>query len=92
MSKAPLGPERKHQLEAYIKCLKRAERRIIIAGKRSMGIKIDISNFFVQRPLIIHIQSLLSDPRRDGFTTALMALRIKRSRFQAELEGREWSA
>lgn len=92
MRTCPLPPGRRDQLEAYVKCLARAERRIILAARRRSGATIDLTRFFVQRPLIEHIEMAMCAGRYDSFIAAWTALQVKRSKFAAELEGLPWQA
>lgn len=87
VSKKPLTPDRKHLLELYCKCLRRAERRIIIAGHIANARGVDISSFRVQRPLIEHIAGCIKRRGVMPYGSALLKLQIARSRYAAELEG-----
>jgi hypothetical protein len=87
MSKESIGPERIRLLETYVKCLKRAERRIKLAGYIAQGGHPNIENYFVQRPLILHIAACVKARGIMGHGSALMCLQIARSKYARELEG-----
>ena len=91
-SKPSLGPERIHLLETYCKCLRRAERRIKIAGQIVNGARPSLANFQWQRPLIEHAAQCMRERGFSGHASALVMLEIKRSRFAIELEGLEYRA
>jgi hypothetical protein len=92
MSQSLPGPERIYYLESYIKGCKSAERRILIAGQRVNGYTVDLTKFFVQKPLILHIEQTMRREGFDKFTRALWLLRLARSKFAMELEGYSWRA
>lgn len=92
MTQTPLTPTRKKQLQRYIACCARAERRIIIGVRNAHGACIDLSRFSRLRPLIEHITSSSKPPRDAQFTSALWRLRLARSKYQCELEGLPWHA
>ena len=83
----PVGPERKHLLETYCKCLWRAERRIILAGQIANGRPVDLTWYEVQGPLIRHAAACIKKRGVFAHGSALIKLQIARSRFAAELEG-----
>lgn len=82
----PLTPDRMHLLETYCKCLRRAERRIVLAGQIANACAVDLTNFHLQRPLIEHAAKCIRVRGVFGHGSALMKLQIARSRFAAELE------
>jgi hypothetical protein len=90
MRRKPVGPVRKLQLEAYVKCLRRAERRIVFAHHIVSGARFDPD--YPMRKWRNHVHQVAS-MRRSGFTCyaeALVRLRLTRSQFQAELDGLTW--
>jgi len=84
------GPERQKWLKAVIEGCARAERRIIFGQRRAWGGGPDLSRYSLQRPLIEHIAAVYIRRGAVKYTESLMALRMKRSRLQAELKGLEW--
>jgi hypothetical protein len=90
MSNERIGPERKCVLEAYIKCLSRAECRIHLAGQIVNRRHVDLSKFHVQRRFIEHAANAMRERGIWKHAEALMLLQIKRSKLTAELEGIEW--
>ena len=90
MPKHPLDPERQCRLEAYVTCLRRAEKRIIFAHRIATGQP--YAPDFAMRNWRNH-QHQVAAIRRSGlapYAEALMHLRLARSKFQAELDGLEW--
>jgi hypothetical protein len=85
------GPMRQKQLKLYMAGCKRAERRIIIGGRNAVCATIPLDQFHRQRPLIEHITVCARGGRMSRLTESLMALRVARSKFAAELEGIPWS-
>lgn len=81
------GPQRKHLLEVYCKCLRRAERRIVLAGQIANRRHVDLTRYEVQGPLIRHAARCIQKRGVMAHGSALMKLQIARSRFAAELEG-----
>lgn len=90
MSQQSIGPARKKRLELIIAGIKRAERRIVIAGQIANCVPVNLERFFVQRPLIQHAAKLIRERGIVGHASAFMALVIKRSKLQCELEGRRF--
>lgn len=87
MSKESIGPERICLLETYDKCLRRAERRIIIGGQIANGRTVDLTKYHVQRPMILHIASVIRQRGVMAHGSALIRLQIARSKYARELEG-----
>lgn len=87
MSQQPVGPERKHLLEVYCKCLRRAERRIVMAGQIANRRPVDLSRYKVQGSLIRHAAWCIEKRGVMAHGSALMKLQIARSRYAAELDG-----
>jgi hypothetical protein len=86
----PLTPSRKTMLEAYIKCLVRAERRILLAAHVVTGAHYEAGFLPLRGKQITHI---IAHMKRAGFgqhAEALQCLRLARSKFQAELSGLLW--
>ena len=90
MSEKSIGPEEKKRLEVYVKCLRRAERRIIMGGQMANGRPVDLTNFPFQRYMIEHIKRCIKSRGVLAHGQALMRLQIKRSRIAAQLEGLTW--
>lgn len=92
MSQPPLTPTRKKQLEAYIACIKRREMAIRYAGGLVFGVP---ANFLTTQRATARYKSLVARIQKRGyepFGQALLCLRLKRSKFQIELERREYRA
>jgi hypothetical protein len=87
MSQQSIGPERICILEAYVKCLKRAERRIILGGQIANDRTVDLQKYHVQKPMILHIAATIRQRGIEGHGTALLRLQIARSKYARELEG-----
>lgn len=90
MAEQTIGPERRHVLEVYCKCLRRAERRIIIAGQIVNGRPVDLTRFQVQGSLIRHAVDCIRKRGIMGHGSALIKLQIARSRYSVELAGLPW--
>jgi hypothetical protein len=62
----------------------------VMAGHVANGAIVDLSNFHVQKPMILHLAASMKRNGMTRFTSALLRLQITRSKFAAELEGLLW--
>jgi hypothetical protein len=90
MSKTPLTPTRQKYLKVYIECLKKTERRIRASSGPGLTLRDGISISARERAARGHIRMCMSERGVEGYAQALMQLRIARSKYAAELEGKLW--
>lgn len=90
MPMSAVTPERKLMLEAYIKCLVRAERRILLAHHVVSGALYEEGYLPLRGRQINHILNIMRKSGMEPYANALMRLRLTRSKFQAELSGLLW--
>jgi hypothetical protein len=90
MSAPSIGPARHKLLRTYCACLRRAERRIEIAGHIACGFRYDHDYKIAAQA---RVKSIIRAMRARGFESyavARMKLQIARSKYRAELEGKYW--
>jgi hypothetical protein len=90
MSETPLTPTRRKYLKVYVECLKKAERGIRAAFAPGLQLNSHVSLSPRERARRLHIRDCAKARGIDGYARALMQLRIKRSKYAAELEGLPW--
>jgi hypothetical protein len=90
MAFSTVTPERKLMLEAYIKCLLRAERRILLAHHVVTGARYDRGFLPLRGRRITHVLQSMRVNGFERYAQALMCLRLARSKFTAELTGLQW--
>lgn len=90
MSGKPLTPTRKKQLEAYYKCVLRAEKRIVAASHIARGARGTISDRMANSPRVAAMAGYMKAGQWERYAVSLGLLRLARSKFAAELEGLPW--
>jgi hypothetical protein len=87
-----LTPSRHKQLQAYVKCCARKERAIKTAGRFVTGVPDSVTMNFQTRTRVNRIAKKMRARGYEPYALAMMALRIARSKCQAELDGHGWTA
>ena len=85
-----LTPTRKHQLELYVKCLTKAQRRIVAAAQLVQVSSAPSEYKFLNST---HVQSIAKKMRERGcvkYSEAFIRLQITQGHMLAELLGKEW--
>lgn len=90
MPLSTVTPERKLMLEAYIKCLLRAERRILLAHHVVTGAQYESGYLPLRGQRIKHVLASMHANGFQRYAQALVCLRLARSKFAAELVGLQW--
>jgi hypothetical protein len=91
MSQKPLTPNRKHLLEALVKCIRRAEGRIKTAGRIANGGGMHTNPVITRSERVQHMQAQMRQRGFRGYSLALARLQFIRSKYAAELEGLPWN-
>jgi hypothetical protein len=85
-----MTPLRRKQLVAYIACLRKAERRIVLAGHKAYGCVYQSEYKFANSFRVIHAAKLIKERTFDKYAEAYHKLQYTRSRMQCELDGQQW--
>lgn len=92
MSRKPTTPSREKFLKAYIVCIRRKERSIIMGGRFPLGCPSDMLNDAMQRARVNRIGKRIQKRGFEPYALALSRLQLARSKYQIELENRTFSA
>lgn len=85
-----LTPTRKAVLEARVQCIKRSEKRIVLAGNMARGHRFAPDYKLAESARTKRISRYMKRGEWERYAVALQMLRIARSRAAAELEGKLW--
>jgi len=85
-----MTPTRRKQLVAYIACLRKAERRITVAGHKAYGFVYQSEFKFANSFRVQHAAKLIKERTFEKYAEAYHHLQFTRSKMQCELDGQQW--
>lgn len=88
--RVPPLPTRKIVLEARLKCVRRAEKRLVSAGRMSQMQFWDVPECPRETAVAKRIAKYMRAGQWERYALALQCLRLARSKIAAELEGLLW--